>query len=170
MSLKSYLWGPASPLGLAIAAFVLIADQLHKWWMLNVYDIGAKGTVAVTPFLDLVLVYNRGISYGLFQQQSWLGQALLIAFALGASIVLAIWMARTRSPLAAASQGLIMGGALANAIDRVIHGGVVDFFSLHAYGYYWYIFNIADIAIIAGVVGLLYDSLLGGHKKVGKEP
>lgn len=170
MTFSSYLWGKASPLGLGIAALTLAADQLHKWWMLHVYEIGAKGKVAVTPFLDLVLVWNRGISYGLFQQQSGLGQALLIGFAVLICLALTVWLARTHSCLVAAALGLIIGGALANAIDRAVYGAVADFFSLHAFGFYWYIFNIADVAIVAGVIGLLYDSLLGSHKKVLKGP
>ena len=161
-----YFWGPLSPLGLGIAAVALLADQAHKAWMLYVYDIGAKGTVTVAPFFDLVLVWNQGVSYGLLPQRSELGRWGLILFAFAAAIALSIWLARATSPLAAAAIGLIIGGALGNAIDRIVYGAVADFFSFHAFGYEWYIFNIADIAIVAGVVGLLYESLLGGHKKV----
>jgi signal peptidase II len=165
--LKPWLWGPLSPLGLGIAALTVLADQAHKAWMLYVYDIGAKGPVALAPFFDLVLVWNKGISYGLLRQESTLGRWGLILFALGASLALVVWLARIESRLAAASIGLIIGGALGNAIDRVAYGGVADFFSFHAFGYEWYVFNVADTAIVAGVVGLLYDSLFGGHKKVG---
>ena len=165
--LRSWLWGPLSPLGLGIAALTVLADQAHKAWMLYVYDIGAKGAVALTPFFDLVLVWNQGISYGFLPQDSALGRFGLILFAFAASFAFAVWLARLTSPLAAASVGLIIGGAIGNAIDRIAYGAVADFFSLHAFGYEWYVFNIADIAIVAGVVGLLYDSLLRGHKKVG---
>jgi signal peptidase II len=165
--LRSWLWGPLSPLGLGIAALTVLADQAHKAWMLYVYDIGAKGAVALTPFFDLVLVWNQGISYGLLPQDSALGRFGLILFASAASLAFAIWLARLTSPLAAASVGLIIGGAIGNAIDRIAYGAVADFFSLHAFGYEWYVFNIADIAIVAGVVGLLYESLFRGHKKVG---
>ena len=165
--LRTWLWGPFSPLGLGIAALTVLADQAHKAWMLYVYGIGAKGTVALTPFFDLVLVWNQGISYGLLQQDSALGRLGLIGFALGASLALAVWIARLTSPLAACSIGLIIGGALGNVIDRIAYGAVADFFSFHAFGYQWYVFNIADTAIVAGVVGLLYDSLFRGHKKVG---
>jgi len=122
--LRTWLWGPFSPLGLGIAALTLLADQAHKAWMLYVYDIGAKGTVAITSFFDLVLVWNEGISYGLLPQESALGRLGLILFAFGASLALAV-------------------------------------------GMQWYVFNVADTAIVAGVVGLLYDSLFRGHKKVG---
>jgi signal peptidase II len=155
-----------SPLGLGIATLVLLADQLHKAWMLYVYDIGAKGTVTLTPFFDLVLVWNQGVSYGLLAQRTELGRWGLILFAFAAAIALVVWLARITSPLAAAAIGLIIGGAVGNAVDRILYGAVADFFSLHAFGFEWYVFNIADTAIVAGVVGLLYESLFGGHKKV----
>lgn len=161
-----FLFGPQTPLGLSVAAVALIADQASKAWMLYVYDIGAKGVVTVTPFFDLVLVWNRGISYGLLPQDSDLGRWALILFAFAAAFALVIWLARVTSPLAAAAMGLVIGGAVGNAIDRILYGAVADFFSFHAYGYQWYIFNIADVAIVAGVIGLLYESVFGGHKKV----
>lgn len=164
----SWLWGPCSRLGLAIATLTLAADQAHKWWMLYVYKIQEKGKVAVAPFLDLVMVWNPGISYGLLPQDSELGQALLVGFAVIAVIGLTIWLARTRTALLAASIGLIMGGAIGNAIDRFLYGAVADFFSFHAFDFYWYVFNIADVAIVVGVVGVLYDTLFPGHKKVSK--
>src|SRR4026208_1517963 len=115
-----YLWGPLSPLGLGVAALTLILDQAHKAWMLYVYDIGAKGTVAVAPFLDLVLVWNQGISYGMLQQRTELGRWGLILFACATSIVLAVWLARATSQLVAVCIGLIVGGAIGNAIDRML--------------------------------------------------
>jgi signal peptidase II len=165
--LRTWLWGPLSPLGLGIAVLTVLADQASKVWMLYVYDIGAKGSVALTSFFDLVLVWNQGISYGLLPQESALGRLGLILFAVAASLALVVWLARIDSRLAAASIGLIIGGAIGNAIDRVAYGAVADFFSLHAFGYQWYVFNLADTAIVVGVVGLLYDSLFRGHKKVG---
>jgi signal peptidase II len=165
--MRHWLWGPLSPLGLTIAALTVVADQASKLWLLFVFDIGAKGTVTVAPFFDLVLVWNRGISYGLLTQDSQLGRLGLIAFACVAIIALIMWLARVNSPLTAAAIGLIIGGAIGNAIDRIAYGAVADFFAFHAFGFQWYIFNIADVAIVAGVIGLLYDSLVGGHKKAG---
>ena len=161
-----YVWGPLSPLGLGVAGLTLIADQVHKAWMLYVYDIGAKGTVRLAPFFDLILVWNQGVSYGLFQQQSSLGRWALILFASASALALVVWLARITSPLSATCIGLIIGGAIGNAIDRILYGAVADFFSLHAFGFEWYVFNIADTAIVTGVVGLLYKSVFGGHKKV----
>lgn len=148
-----------SKLGLGIAVATFVADQAHKLWMLGVYGIQDKGRVQILPFLDLVYVKNLGISYGLFSLHGGAAQWLLAGLAVVISIGLACWLARGSSnPLWATSLGLIIGGAISNAIDRLHLGGVADFFSLHALGFYWYVFNIADMAIVAGVVGLLYDS------------
>ena len=137
--------------------------------MLEVYGIADRGRVAVTPFLDLVFVKNIGISYSMFDQESYSGQIMLAAFGVAAAIALWIWLSRgTTGRLLAVSLGLIMGGAIGNAIDRVVLGGVADFFSLHAFGFYWYVFNIADVAIVAGVIGLLYDSLMASCKDAAK--
>ena len=167
--IRSWLWGPYSRLGLAVFLVTLVLDQAHKWWMLEVYNIEERGRVAVTPFLDLVFVKNIGISYSMFDQESYTGQIMLAAFGLAATLALWIWLARgATGRLLAVSLGLIMGGAIGNAIDRVLIGGVADFFSLHAFGFYWYVFNIADVAIVAGVLGLLYDSLMASRKDAAK--
>jgi len=148
-------------LGLAVAAGTLAIDQAHKWYMLLVYRIQDRGRVTVTPFMDLVFVKNEGISYGLFTQGSQAGQWFLAGFAFVASALMALWLAKgVNNRLLAWSVGFIIGGAVGNAIDRILLGGVADFFSLHAFGFYWYVFNIADVAIVAGVVGLLYDSFI----------
>lgn len=165
--LRRWLWGPYSPLGLVVAAVTLVADQGNKLWFLYVYDIGSKQPVEVTPFFDLVLVWNKGISYGLLQQETLTGRFALVAFAVVVSLALIVWLSRITTGLTAVAIGLIVGGAAGNAIDRAVHGAVADFYSFHAYGFQWYIFNIADVAIVAGVIGLLYDSLFGGHKKAG---
>ena len=165
--LLRWLWGTYSPLGLTVALLTLLVDQGNKAWMLYVYDIGAKQTVTLTPFFDLVLVWNKGISYGLLPQDTAAGRFGLITFAAVASLALIVWLSRITTPLTAVAIGLIIGGAVGNAIDRAVYGAVADFFALHAFGFEWYVFNIADVAIVAGVIGLLYDSLFGGHKKAG---
>ena len=166
---KPWLWGRLSPLGLGIAVVVVVLDQLHKYWMLAIYEIQNKDRVPITPFLDLVYVKNLGISYGLFLQESRQGQWLLAGFAGLALLAMACWLARgVSNKLVAVSLGLVMGGAAGNAIDRVVLGGVADFFSLHALGFYWYVFNLADVAIVAGVVGLLYDSFLPSRNDASK--
>lgn len=161
---NGWLWGHWSALGLGTALSVAVVDQVHKWWMLNVYDIAGRGRVEVAPFMDLVFVINKGISYGLFNQESQAGQLVLAAFAFAVSIALATWLARSADGrVMAMSIGFVIGGAIGNAVDRLHLGGVADFFSLHAFGYYWYVFNIADVAIVVGVLGLLYDSFVAAR-------
>jgi signal peptidase II len=156
-----------SPLraGLIAAFATLVIDQASKLWLLYVLDIGHRGTVKVTPFFDLVLAWNIGISFGLFQNDSVLAQTALMVVKALAVIALAIWMARSRTWLATVALGLIIGGAIGNAIDRVVYGAVVDFALFHVQigqnTLNWYVFNLADAAIVAGVMALLYDSFMG---------
>lgn len=161
---RTRLRGPLSRFGLAVALAVVLVDQAHKAWMLSIYDIARKGVVRLTSYFDLVLVWNRGISYGLFQQDSEFGRWVLVLFAAIVLGVLAVWLAAARTRLAALALGLVIGGAASNLVDRLVHGAVADFFHFHVYGYSWYVFNIADVAIVAGVVGLVYDSFPGRHK------
>jgi len=150
----------------AIAAIaVLVIDQASKLWLLYGFDLARRGAVRVTPFFDLVLAWNVGISFGWFQNDGFLAQAVLTAIKAIAVVVLAIWMARSRTLLATVALGLIIGGAIGNAIDRFAYGAVVDFALFHIQiggnTFNWYVFNLADVAIVAGVAGLLYDSFLG---------
>jgi signal peptidase II len=154
------LFGPLSWLGLTMAVLVFAADQLHKWWMLGPFDIAARQPVRVLPFLDLILTWNRGISYGWFNQPSEYGRWALLAVSLVVTWGLWLWLAHMRRPLGAAAVGLVIGGALGNAMDRLIHGAVADFFQFHAYGFHWYVFNIADAAIVSGVALLVIESLV----------
>jgi signal peptidase II len=151
--------------GVIAAVAVLAFDQASKLWLLFVFDIARRGAVNVTPFFDLVLAWNVGISFGWFQNDSQLAQIGLMIVKAVAVIVLAIWMARSRTALATIALGLIIGGAIGNGIDRFAYGAVVDFalFHLQIGGntYNWYVFNLADVAIVAGVAALLYDSFLG---------
>ena len=149
----------------AIAAIaVLVIDQASKLWLLYGFDLG-QDAVRVTPFFDLVLAWNVGISFGWFQTDNQLAQVALMAIKAIAVIVLGIWMARSSTLLATLALGLIIGGAVGNGIDRFLHGAVVDFALFHldigGKTYNWYVFNLADVAIVAGVAGLLYDSFLG---------
>ncbi len=151
--------------GVIAALAVLVLDQVSKLWLLRVFDIGHRGAVRVTPFFDLVLALNPGISFGWFQNDSPAAQIVLLAVKAVAVVVLAIWMARSRTLLATVGLGLIIGGAIGNAIDRFAYGAVVDFALFHLQigenTYNWYVFNLADVAIVAGVAALLYDSFLG---------
>jgi signal peptidase II len=167
--MRGWLWGPLSGLAAWIALPTLILDQANKWWMILVYRIEEKGRVAVLPFLDFVYVLNTGISYSLLDGKSYRWQLALSVFAVVVSIAMWVYIARGATTRAMAiGLALIVGGAIGNAIDRVILGGVADFFLLHAYGLSWYVFNIADVAIVAGVVVLLYDSFM--QWRVAKTP
>lgn len=162
--LKRWLWGPYSRIALQIAAVTFIVDQANKWWMLLVYRIEEKGRVTVTSFFDLVFVKNTGISYSLLDGSSYGWQIVLALFSVIVSATLWIWLAVAGTGrLMAWALGLIIGGALGNGLDRVLIGGVADFYSFHAFGFYWYVFNIADVAIVAGVALLLYDSFKGSR-------
>ena len=151
--------------GILTAVAVLVADQASKLWLLFVFDLAHRGAVRVTPFFDLVLAWNTGISYGWFQTESAAGQAILLAIKAVAVILLAIWMARSQTRMATIALGLIIGGAVGNAIDSLAYGAVVDFALFHVdigeKDLSWYVFNLADSAIVAGVAALLYDSLFG---------
>ncbi len=150
--------------GIIAAVAVLALDQASKLWLLYGFDIVHRGGMRVTSFFDLVLAWNVGISFGWFQNDSPTAQIVLMLVKAVAVIVLAIWMARSRTLLATVALGMIIGGAIGNAIDRFAYGAVVDFalFHLQIGGntYNWYVFNLADVAIVAGVAALLYDSFL----------
>jgi signal peptidase II len=151
--------------GLLIAAVVCAADQASKLYLLFGYDLPANPPIRLGPFFDFVFVRNFGISYGLLPTQGRLGATLLLGFKVVAVAALIFWLARTRDRLTALSLGLIIGGAVGNAIDRAVHGWVFDFIFFHirtaTWQFDWYVFNLADAAIVAGVIGLLYDSLRG---------
>lgn len=159
------LWGPFTSLGLAAALIALVLDQAAKLWLLFAYDLAEKGAVAVAPFFDLVLVWNKGISYGLFQQDGAFGQWALLLLKTVAVVLLWVWMTRATTRWLAVSLGLIIGGAIGNAIDRIAYGAVADFAHFHVttatWSFSWYVFNLADVAIVVGVLALLYESLLG---------
>ncbi|HEY1311508.1 MAG TPA: signal peptidase II [Pseudolabrys sp.] len=156
--------GPLSRFGLAVAAIACALDQASKLYLLFVVDL-ANNPLRVGPFFDFVLTRNTGISYGLFQTQGELGAWLLLGFKALAVLLLWLWLARAKDRLTALALGLIIGGAVGNAIDRLVYGWVADFVFFHVSGanwrFQWYVFNLADVAIVAGVIGLLYESLVG---------
>ena len=153
----------------AVAALITFAvDQIHKWWMLGPFDIAASQPVRIAPFMDLVLAWNHGVSYGWFSSLGTDGRWVLIGISLAIVAMLAVWLVKATDRVSALALGLLIGGALGNALDRVLHGAVADFFFFHAFGYSWYVFNLADVAIVAGVAGLLYASWKdGGTPKEG---
>ena len=148
--------------GLAIAAVVILVDQIVKAIVLDYLGSGQRA-VEVTSFFNLVLVWNRGVSFGLFAEDADAVRWALTALALGIAAVLAVWLARTDRAVLGVSLGLIIGGAIGNAIDRIRFGAVADFLDVHLAGYHWPAFNVADSAITVGVVTMLADSLFGRH-------
>ena len=150
-------------LGLLVAAVVVIADRMVKWWAIDALADTPYG-VEILPFFNLVLVENRGISFGLFGGGT-LPPSLLAAVALAVTLALVIWLRRVETRLLAAAIGLVIGGALGNVIDRFRYGAVVDFLDLHWDDFHWPAFNLADAAISVGVVVLLMDALLIGHER-----
>lgn len=160
----SYLRGPLTYFGLAVAFVTCLVDQASKLYLLFVVDL-ANHPLRLGLFFDFVLTRNTGISYGLFQTQGPVGQWVLLGFKAVAVLLLWLWLARSKDRLTALSLGLIIGGAVGNAIDRLAYGWVADFVLFHVssetWRFNWYVFNLADVAIVAGVVGLLYESLVG---------
>jgi len=148
--------------GLLLALVILVADQASKLWILEVFDLPSRRNVpllAAGPFgLDLTMVWNRGVTFGLLSGTApWHAWALA---ALAAAIVafLVRWMARAENARTALALGAIVGGAVGNVIDRIRFGGVVDFVDAHAWGWHWYVFNVADAAIVLGVAVLLVEA------------
>jgi signal peptidase II len=164
---RSILWGRFTGIGLAVALAAAVLDQASKLWLIFVTDLASHGPIALAPFLDLVLTWNTGISYGLFPQEGALGRWALLAIKVIAAVLLWIWLARASSRLTAVALGLIIGGAIGNAIDRLAYGAVADFVLFHittaSFNFRWYVFNIADVAIVVGVAGLIYEMLLGSE-------
>ncbi|WP_020180995.1 signal peptidase II [Methylopila sp. M107] len=152
---------PPARTALWLAAAIFGVDQAIKIWALFVFDLADKGRVAVGPVFDLVLIWNRGISYGLFQQDTELGRWALVAIHVVASIAITFWIVRERERFTALGLALILGGAVGNGLDRILYGAVVDYALLHWGAVTWYVFNLADAAIVAGVVLLLYGALRG---------
>lgn len=158
------LRSPLRP-GIIAAVATLLVDQTSKLWLLDILDIVHRGPVRVTPFFYLVLEWNNGISFGWLQNDSQAAQIALMVVKAVAVIALGVWMTRSRTLLATIALGMIIGGAVGNAIDRLVYGAVVDFALLHLQigqkAFDWYVFNLADVAIVAGVIALLYDSFMG---------
>ena len=146
-------------IGLAVALVTLLIDQGTKQWLLRIYDLAEKQPVRIAPVLDLVLAWNKGISYSLFTTDSSSGPIILLAVTLSVTAFLAVWLWRTRTTLSAVALGCLIGGALGNAWDRFAYGAVVDFVHVHVGRFSWYIFNGADCAIVLGVALLVLDSL-----------
>lgn len=149
--------------GLLIALVSLIIDQASKIYLVDIYKLAAAGTQQITSFFNLVMVWNRGISFGMFS-----GHESSNYFFIGISIVivciLSFWLIKTEFKLEAIGIGFVLGGALGNIIDRFRYGAVADFFDFHIHGKHWPAFNIADSTIFIGACILIISSLFFGKK------
>ena len=152
-------------LGIALAPIALAVDQASKYLIAHGIEDGVLRAGPLLPGLDLALRFNRGVSFSLLTQDGALGAALLTSFSLGVVAVLTIWLWRTPSKLNAAGLGLVIGGALGNAVDRTLYGAVIDFLDLNAFGRHLFVFNVADAAISAGVAMMILENLVGDPKR-----
>lgn len=146
-------------LGLLALVVVLAADQASKAWILYGLHLEQLGRVDLLPVLSLTMVWNQGVTFGMFKAAGQLGAMLLAAVAAVIVVALGVWLRRAETRLVAISLGAIAGGAIGNVLDRLRFGAVVDFIHLHVAGWNWYVFNVADAAIVCGVAALVLDGL-----------
>ncbi len=154
-------------LGAFAALVVLFADQVSKWWVVDVLHLPQVGQIVLLPVLNFTMVWNRGVTFGLLTSFGRSSYLLLAAVALAVVIALVVWLRRAELLLVAISLGAIVGGALANVIDRLRFGAVIDFIHAHIGDWSWYVFNLADAAIVCGVAALVIDSLLPRARRAG---
>nr|WP_294504894.1 signal peptidase II [uncultured Rhodopila sp.] len=157
MTRRSYV-----PLGLIAGLIVLAADQASKWWVLNGLDLPQLRQVVLLPVLSLTMVWNTGVTFGLLNGLGSWGHVLLAGVSLAVVGALGVWLWRAENPVVATAIGAIAGGAIGNVIDRLRFGAVVDFIHAHVATPWgdlsWYVFNVADAAIVCGVAVLIIES------------
>jgi len=155
--------------GFALAIAVLAADQASKYWVLHGLHLQDGHFLVLLPVLNFVLVWNRGVTFGMFNGPGAFNWIVLALIALAVVTFLGAWLWRTEKILNILAIGAIMGGAVGNVIDRLRFGAVVDFIQAHLGVYTFYVFNVGDSAIVCGVIALMADSLLrrdpGGDRK-----
>lgn len=144
--------------GILVLILVFVADQASKYWILNGIHLPEKGSIAIMPFLNFTMVWNKAITFGMLDQLGSWGPVIFSVAALCIASMLFIWMVRSRKIWVILSLGAIIGGALGNITDRLRFGAVVDFLHFHVAGWSWYVFNVADSAIVCGVAILLMDA------------
>jgi signal peptidase II len=153
-------------LGLAVAAIVMVLDQISKWWIITAV-MQPPRVIEVTSFFNLVMAWNRGVSFSLFTHDAEFMPYVLVAVALGIVVFLLSWLRRADRAFLAFAIGMVIGGALGNVIDRLRFGAVADFLDFHVLGYHWPAFNVADTGISVGVALIVIDGLFGRHE-IGK--
>lgn len=165
---------PALRTGLVFAALLLLADQASKFWILDIVQLPERRNIPLIGFgplgLDLTMVWNRGVTFGLFSGEGAWNHLILAALALVVAGFLLRWLARSETRLVTYALGAVIGGAIGNVIDRMRFGAVVDFVDVHAWGWHWYVFNVADAAIVCGVLALVADALIRPETKRKEAP
>ncbi len=144
--------------GLIVASAVIVLDQATKWWVVTIF-MDPPRVVDVWPFFNVVMVWNRGVTFGFLGDTPYWGQWAFVGLSLAIVAILLLWLRRAETKWRAAAIGLIIGGALGNVIDRVNYGAVADFLDFHVAGYHWPAFNFADAAITVGVAIMFFDAL-----------
>lgn len=152
-------------IGLGTALIGVIIDQAHKMFMIYGLKIAELGRIAFAPHLDLVMVWNRGVSYGFLANDAEIGRWLLALIGFAGAGFFTWWLWRADRLLMTLSLGLIIAGAVSNAIDRVVYGAVADFFLFYVGSFQWYVFNLADVWIVAGVIGMFLSWVVDRPEK-----
>ena len=145
-------------IGMGLALLALIVDQVTKWWVINEM-MNPPRVIPVTPFFNLVMGWNRGISFGLMNRESAFNAWVLPLVAVVIVVILSVWLWRNERTIVAIALGLVIGGALGNVVDRLRYGAVADFLDFHAAGIHWPAFNVADTSITVGAAMLVLESL-----------
>jgi signal peptidase II len=146
---------PLRRLALALVLVLFLADQLFKYWILEGLNLPEVGSIPLLPFFSLTMVWNPGISMGMFRADTDLGRWMLVGFTALVALLVAVWLWREKSRINAIPLAMILGGALGNIVDRIRFGAVADFFHIHVGSWSFYVFNVADAAITLGVIALL---------------
>ena len=148
-----------------IAIVVLALDQASKYWIMEILRLPGYATQEVMWPLQFTRIWNRGVSFGLLQAGNDFVRWGMVAFNLGVAVLLVNWVRKGQIRiLAAVGYGMLIGGAIGNAIDRAIFGAVIDFMDVSRLGFFPWIFNVADAGITIGVILFLLDSLRGEPK------
>jgi signal peptidase II len=148
-----------------IAIVVLALDQASKYWIMEILRLPEYATQEVFWPLQFTRIWNRGVSFGLLQAGNDIVRWGMVAFNLGVALLLINWLRKGQiRMLAAVGYGLLIGGAIGNAIDRAIFGAVIDFVDVSRLGIFPWIFNVADAGITIGVILFLLDFLRGEPK------
>ncbi len=165
---------PALRIGLVFATLLLVADQVTKYLILDVVMLPERRNIPLLELgpvgLDLTMVWNRGVTFGLFSGEGAWNHLILAALALVVAGFLLRWLAKSETRLVTYALGAVIGGAIGNVIDRIRFGAVVDFVDVHAWGWHWYVFNVADAAIVCGVLALVADALIRPETKRKEAP